>query len=202
MPRLNQLCKNQRLRKEVIRATRLKLEIVLRSIRESSKRAIDLLGHLQNENDGCLLQGNVICSKIQHAVVLCDPESIAVATAVASIDSATCSMIDTSSMSIDVVRVVEQFTDVVLKLSASQKKTNILLDEMCDAHQYAFDIHEKAVHAIEACFGTEPESCIQCASCGGCADPICAARTGMCFKCVNESSDLSLSGWTQCVGNT
>jgi hypothetical protein len=198
MPRLNQLCKNQRQRKEVIRTLRIKLASALLKMRDSSKRAIDLLGQLQNENDGFLLQGNVICSKIQHAVVECDPDSIAVAAAVVSIDSATCSVASTSALSVDVVRATQQFNDVAMQIIASQKKTNDFLDVMCEAHQHAFDVHEKAVDAIQNGFGTESGPGIQCASCGGDAEPIYAARTGMCLKCVKHSADMSLSGWTRC----
>jgi hypothetical protein len=191
---------NQRIRKGIIHKTRIKLEAVLRVMRDSSKRAIDLLGQLQNENDGCLLQGNVICSKIQHAVAECNPGSIAVAAVVASIDYATSTITETSAMSLDVMRATEQLNEVSRKIVILQKRANDSLDVMCEANQHALDIHVEAVNAIEAGFGTEPEPGMQCAICGGDAEPIYAARTGMCLKCVNESKDLSQSGWTRCVG--
>jgi hypothetical protein len=41
-----------------------------------------------------------------------------------------------------------------------------------------------------------PVKGIPCANCGGDAEPVYAARTGMCFKCVKEPTDGS--GWTRC----
>lgn len=196
MARVNQLCKNQRARKESIRLTRIKLEAVLHVMKQSSQRAIGLLGLLQNENELCLSEGNVICSKIQHAVVVCDPDSVAVAEASETIHSATCGLNSTSAMSVDVLRVLESFSDVSTKVMISQKKTNDKLDIMCDAHQHAFDVHEQAVEAIEKAFGNMPVKGIPCANCGGDAEPVYAARTGMCFKCVKEPTDGS--GWTRC----
>jgi hypothetical protein len=195
MVRLTQLCKQQRERKEVIRTTRFNLASAMRRMKESSGRAIALLGQLQNENETCLAAGNVICSKIQHAVIVCDPDSTTVAAAVASIDAATTALTNTSSVSIDLIRKAQQFNDVSINLENSQKVANDMLDDMCATHESAFDIHELAVNAIEKGFGTKSDYRIPCAGCGEDAEPVYAARTGMCMKCVDHNRYES--GWKQ-----
>jgi hypothetical protein len=198
MVRLNQLCKRQRERKDLIHETRLKLAAVLQAMRESSSRAMTLLGQLQNENEVCLAVGNVICSKIQHAVIVCDPDSAAVAASVTAIDDAVVAVSNSSSVSLDVLREVQAFTEVSSKLTRTQKTTNTALDGMCEAHQHAFDIHSNAVDAIENGFGIMPEPDIICVSCGRGAELLSAARTGMCLECATQNRDES--GWTRCVG--
>jgi hypothetical protein len=199
MARLNQLCKRQRERKESIRETRIKLAAVLQVMRDSSSRAITLLGQLQNENEVCLAEGNVICSKIQHAVIACDPDSASVAACVVSILGATTDVTESSSASGNLLRVVQTLHEATSKLMRDQRTSNAALDEMVHAHQHAYDIHSHAVEAIENGFGTVPDPEIICASCGGGAEPLCAARTGMCMECVTQNRDES--GWTRCAGS-
>jgi hypothetical protein len=74
---------------------------------------------------------------------------------------------------------------------------NTALDGMCDTHQHAFDIHSHAVDAIEDGFGTVSDPDIICAGCGGAAEPLYAARTGLCMTCVTKHQDES--GWIRCV---
>ena len=191
MPRLSQLCRQQRERRESTRETRHKLAAVLHSIRQNSMRAITLLGQLQNQNETCLAQGNVICSKIQHAVIECDPNSVSVAACVNAIDVAVTKIATSSSDSVCFIQKLHAFSEVSAQLSQSQKTTSASLKAMSDAHQDAYDVHSFAVDALENGFGVRCTDQILCACCGGNTELMYAARTGMCETCAHKHSAQS-----------
>jgi hypothetical protein len=197
MTRLSQLCKQQRERKDSIRETRHRLAAVLQIIRHNSSRAMTLLGQLQNEHEICLAQGNVICSKIQHAVIESDPDSASVAACVTAIDNAISDIAKSSSVSVRFLNHMQTLGNVSIELTQSHKNTNVALVGMSDTHQHAFDIHSFAVDAIENGFGATNTTDITCADCGEFSELVYAARTGMCQTCAKKYQDES--GWTRCI---
>ena len=184
------MCVDQRQRLVGLKAKRKGLVALLKSLRTSSDRAIELFGQIQNLHETCLSVGNVVCSKVQHAVALSDADSTAVAGSVAAIDLATENVAISSNKGCEIIRVHSQLHKILDSAMSSHKHTIDVLEAMCNTHDCAVVVHEHALTVIEL------DTTLQCMVCKCIPESAYVARTGMCKNCLQEVSVNS--GWVRC----
>jgi hypothetical protein len=184
------LSADQRQRRCEIETKRKGLTVLLKSLRTSSDRAIEMIGQLQNMHETCLSVGNVVCSKVQHSVALNDADSTAVAGSVAAIEFATENVATSSEKGCEFIRVHNQLCQVLDSVMSSHKHTSDALEAMCNTHACAVVVHEHALEVIES------DTVMQCVVCKCIPERAYAARTGMCKNCLQGVS--MNSGWVRC----
>jgi thiamine phosphate synthase YjbQ (UPF0047 family) len=193
------LLAQQRDRHIIICKKRKALYVVLKNMRITSENAIKLLGDIQNASEEFVSIGAMVCSKVQHAVTVCDPGSLAVAGSVVAVDVATASV---ERADADQYVLQDMVTTMQEVCQGIVKNQGVLCDDlsvMHTAHICAADVHSQALFAIEQGVGQEPETGLLCAVCGRDAEPVYAARTGTCKTCHDAAGDVSNTGWLRCV---
>ncbi|KAJ1465476.1 hypothetical protein T484DRAFT_1757388 [Baffinella frigidus] len=158
-----------------------------------------LLGELQNASEEFVSFGNAVCSKVQHAVTVCDPHSLAVAGSVAAIGVANDSVVRTGADQSSLSEVVATMQGVFQDILDHQGVLGEDLRVMHTAHMCAVDAHSQALFAIEQGVGQQPENSLCCATCGGDAEAVYAARTGLCKMCHDAAGGEMNTGWLRCV---
>jgi hypothetical protein len=157
------------------------LAILLKSLRTNSQRAIEMLGQLQNIHETCLSVGNVVCSKVQHAVALDDADSFAVAGSVAAIQLATENVTISSHVGGKFLHAVDQLHQAMDSAVYSHKRTGDLLEAMCNTHDCAIVIHAHELEVIES------ETTLACVTCKHIPGIVNAAHTEMCNTCLEQA---------------
>jgi hypothetical protein len=181
----------------LMRRKREALSDVLKRLQSTSAHAIKILGDLYNLSEETISTGNVVCSKVQHAVAVCDPGSLAVAGSVAAIGVATASAANAGDDQVKLHTVVTTMQTVCQNILDNQSALGDDLYVMYTAHKCAVDAHAQALLAIEQGLGHELASGVKCSSCGRSAEVVYAARTGLCKMCYQAVSDATNTGWDQ-----
>jgi hypothetical protein len=190
------LLAQQRDRHVLMCKKRAALSDVLKRLQNTSIHAIKILADLCNLSDEMISSGNVVCSKVQHAVSVCDAGSLAVAGSVAAIGVATASIASAGDDQNQLHAVVATMQTVLQNINVHQSVVGDDLYVMYTAHKCAVDVHEQALSAIEQGLGQELESALQCSTCGGSAEAVYAARTGLCKMCYQAMCSANNTGWS------
>ena len=193
------LIAQQRERHSVLRKKRDALSIAMKQITATSNRAISLLVDLHNASEEFVSFGAMVCSKVQHAVSVCDPDSLAVAGSVVAIEVAKSSVAHTASDQHLLQNAIISMTDICESIHNHQDSVCQDLAAMHEAHMCAADAHSLALLAIEQGHGSTLHKALHCVSCDGNAEAVYAARTGMCKKCHDATICESRTGWVQCT---
>jgi hypothetical protein len=194
------LLAQQRERHIVLCKKRDALQCVMKTMNTSSKNAIKLLGDIQNSSEEFVSFGTAVISKVQHAVTVCDPLSLAVAGSITSIDVARSSVERADAGQCAVQTMATQMQGVCEEVLEHQCVMCEDLGVMHTSLMCAADAHSQALSAIEQQgVGQQPISGLQCAVCFGDAEAAYAARTGLCKKCHDTANDEMKTGWIRCV---
>ena len=126
------LIAQQRERHSVLCKKRDALYIVMKKMTTTSDTAIGLLKDLQNASEEFVSFETAICSKVQHAVSVCDPDSLAVAGCLATLEVASTSVASTDVDQYSLQTVVTSMADICQGIQGKQEA--LCQDLLCYAH--------------------------------------------------------------------
>jgi hypothetical protein len=193
------LLAQQRERHIVLCKKRDALQCMIKKMNTCSKNAIKLLGDIQNSSEEFVSFGTAVISKVQHAVTVCDPLSLAVAGSITSIDVARSSV-----QRADVDQCAVQHMAMMMQgvCEETLDHQGVMCEDLRVMHtalMCAADAHSQALFAIEQGVGQQPISGLHCAVCGRRAEAAYAARTGLCKTCHDAANDATKTGWIRCA---
>jgi hypothetical protein len=196
---VRRLCESQRGHMTDIISKQDTLRDQLGVLRSTTASVIKLLGDLQAIHEECLDIGVMLCSKVQHAVSVSDRQSLAVAGSVAAIDAVRVSFTYAERDQISLQGVCTEMHKIGERILIHQTAVQQDLKAMSNAHSCAVDVHAPALVALRN--GMNPkvtEAGLCCTSCGMGADPVYAARTGLCKTCHENDIEATNVGWSRC----